>query len=155
MLRTISGMGLALMLAACGGGESPPAEPPSSKPEASARPRRAPTGSFEVTALQLGTALGPDGRVAEPAQSLSRGGTIFAVVESEGRASDVELTVRWTRLRGQLGQRVAERTQTISPSGPAATVYEFAETDEWPAGEYQVEAYVGGDVALLRSVTVE
>jgi hypothetical protein len=173
MIRMILVSGLALAIAACGGSETPPSTPPA-KPAAPAAPagaqatvqtgsatattQRGPAGAFEVVDVQIGTAVGPDGKIVNPSTKLPKSETIHAVVVTEGRGSDVMLNARWSsahptikNARTQLGNE----TQTISPDGPAFTKFTITKPGGWPAGSYQIELWGNAGVLIAKEFVVE
>lgn len=126
-------------------------------PTATTRPSppRVRTGEFEVIEVDLGTALGSDGRIAQPSTRLASSETIHAVVHTDGRATDVAMTARWTHTRGQLGQLLDQTTQKISPEGPAVTTFRITKAGGWPAGNYRVEITTNGTMAVSKDFVVE
>lgn len=135
------------LLGACGKSEPPrDAAAPAGAPAAPA-----PQPAFRVTRIELGTAVGADKKVTAPAVSFKPRDTIYATVVSEGVAPSVALKARWTFEGGQL---VNEATQTISPTGPAATEFHIAKPDGWPAGKYKIEVAANGQPAGTMDFTV-
>jgi len=172
MTRIISLLAVVVAVA-CGGDDSPPAPPASPPPVAAApakpppaatpptteRPRRVPTGEFEVVDVDLGTSIGPDGRIANPSTTLPRSDTIHAVVATEGRASNAVLTARWTVAQKQdtysTRQILETQTQTISPDGPAVTAFHIVKAGGWPAGDYRIEISANGNIGMLKDFVVK
>ena len=117
-----------------------------------------PTGAFEIVDIQIGTAVGPDGKVSAPSTKLPKSETIHAVVLTEGRASEFPLTARWSAAHPTVkGARTAldNQTQTISPNGPAATKFTITKAGGWPAGTYQVEIWGNAGVLIAKEFVVE
>jgi hypothetical protein len=133
---------LAAMSSACK--KEPAPTPPPSPPPAAAR--------VEVTGVELGRAIGPDKRVTAPAESFAPGDTIYAVVLTSGSASSATLTARFTYEDGQL---VDESSQTIAPTGPAATEFQISKPDGWPPGDYRVEIRLDGAPAGSKVFSVK
>ena len=143
------GLCLALIFAACGKSEPPPA------PRATAPPPVAPTTpppaapmtpppaapAVTVTTVELGNQIGADKRVTQQITSFAPKDTIYATVVTNGSAPSATLTAKWTY---QDGQVVNESTQTIAPTGPAATEFHISKPDGWPAGTYKVEVSLNG-----------
>lgn len=139
------GLGLVLIFAACGKSEPPPAPPPA--PRATA-PQPAPpmtpppaAAAVTVTSVELGNQIGADKRVTQQRTSFAPTDTIYATVVTNGSAPSATLTAKWTY---QDGQVVNDSTQTIAPTGPAATEFHIAKPDGWPAGTYKVEVSLNG-----------
>ena len=72
-------------------------------------------------------------------------------VASEGSATTVTLTARWTYEDGQL---VNESSETLAPSGPAVTEFHIEKPSGWPAGKYKVEIAANGAPAGAREFEV-
>ena len=149
--RSGAALAVALLLAlfACNRSEAPtpPAAPaPPTQPVAAAIPV-----TFVVKSVTLGNAIGADKRVAAPASSFAKTDTIYASVESEGASPGVTLSARWTYEDGQL---VSEASETIAPTGPAATGFHIAKPDGWPPGSYRVEISANGAVVASGSFSV-
>jgi hypothetical protein len=94
-----------------------------------------------VTTIELGNQIGADKRVTRPMTSFAPKDTLYATVVTTGSAPSTTLTAKWTYQDGQL---VNENTQTIAPTGPAATEFHIAKPDGWPAGIYKVEVFLNG-----------
>jgi hypothetical protein len=122
---------------------TPPVAAPAPPPEA--------PSDFRVEDVELGREIGDDKRVSAPATSFAPTDTIYAVVETEGVAPAVSLTARW---RYEDGQLVDETTETIAPTGPAATEFHISKPDGWPAGKYKVEIIADGRPAAEREFEV-
>lgn len=121
--------------------------PPASTPAPST-----PAGSaVQVTAVDLGTAVGADGRVSAPATSFGVNDTVYVSVSTDGNASGNALTARFSF---QDGQEVASDTRTLSTSGPAVTEFHTSKADGWPIGTYKVEVSLDGNVVQTREYNV-
>ena len=135
------GLCLAFIFAACGKSEPPPT------PQATAPPPATPTTpppaapAVTVTTVELGNQIGADKRVTQQTTSFAPKDTIYATVVTDGSAPSATLTAKWTY---QDGQVVDESTQTIAPTGPAATEFHISKPDGWPAGTYKVEVSLNG-----------
>jgi hypothetical protein len=132
------------LLSSCRKAEEPKAAPP-----AAAAPQAA--AAFAVKSIDLGSAVGADKKVSAPTTTFKPTDTIYASVLSDGAAPSVTLAARWTFEDGQL---VNESSQTIAPTGPAATEFHIAKPDGWPAGKYKVEVAANGKPAGTREFTV-
>ena len=134
------GLCLALIFAACGKSEPPPAPRATAPPAAPMTPP--PTApAVTVTTVELGNQIGADKRVTKQITSFAPKDTIYATVVTNGSAPSATLTAKWTY---QDGQVVNESTKTIAPTGPAATEFQISKPDGWPAGTYKVEVSLNG-----------
>ncbi len=155
MLRLCRAASAALILVsfavACGREEAAP--PPAPTPAPSAVPAAPPAAAeaFRVSRIDLGNAVDGEKRVAAPSTVFAPADTIYASVVTEGASPSVTLVARWTFEDGQL---VSQGSQTIAPSGPAATEFHIAKPDGWPAGRYQVEVVANGQSAGARTFEV-
>lgn len=132
------------LLSACRKAEEPKAAPPAAPAPQAAAP-------FEVKSIDLGNAVGADKKVSAPTTTFKPADTIYVSVRSDGTAPSVILAARWSFEDGQV---VNESSQTITPTGPAATEFHIAKPDGWPAGKYKVEVAANGKPAGAREFTV-
>jgi hypothetical protein len=135
------GFCLAFIFAACGKSEPPPAPQTTAPPPAAPLTPPPAASVVTVTTVELGNQIGADKRVTQPMTSFAPKDTIYATVVTTGLAPSATLTAKWTY---QDGQVVNESTQTIAPTGPAATEFHIAKPDGWPAGTYKVEVSLNG-----------
>jgi hypothetical protein len=122
----VSAVLLAAAVAAC---KSEPPPPPAPPPAPAAQ-------AFTVTGIELGKQINADNRVTEQVTVFAPGDTIYASVLSNGAAPTVVIKARWTYEDGQL---VSESSESIVPTGPAATQFHIAKPSGWPSGKYKVE----------------
>ncbi len=115
----------ALVLAACGKEEEPP------KPKI----------GFRVQSVDLGKQIGANKRVLKPVTAFSPRDTIYAVVNSIGVSQRVTMVASWQDAKGT---PLAEYTQIVAPTGPAATEFHVVHAKGFPAGKYQVALTANG-----------
>jgi hypothetical protein len=130
-----------------------PAPPP--QDESAAAPAPAPPAApkeFSVSGIEVGKGLGADKKVSTPTTTFAPSDTIYASVATDGAASSKVLTAKWTF---QSGQTVKEETDTIAPTGPAATEFHIAKKSGWPVGKYKVEILVDGSSAGTKEFEVK
>jgi hypothetical protein len=130
---------LALGLAAAASAGCKKDAPPPPQEEASV-PAPAPA-EFSVSSIEVGRGIGADKRITSPVTTFKPKDTIYVSVMTEGAAPSKTIAARWTFEDGQL---VNEGTETIAPSGPAATEFHIAKPSGWPAGKYKVDITVDG-----------
>jgi len=128
----------------------PKSEEPARAP-APAAPAPQAAAPFQVSRIDLGTAVGADKKVSAPTTTFRPADTIYVSILSDGASPTVVLAARWTY---QDGQVVSESSQTIAPTGPAATEFHIAKPDGWPAGKYKVEVAANGKASGSREFTV-
>ena len=131
-----AGLGLVVIgTASCKKKEPPP-------PTESATPAPAPAPpAFAVQGIELGKSIDADKKVSAPATTFGRKDTIYASVTTEGAAPSKTISAKWTF---QDGQTVKEQSESIAPTGPAATEFHISKKGLWPVGKYKVEVSVDG-----------
>jgi hypothetical protein len=130
----------------------PPATKPAPPPQAAPAPMPPAPVAFRVVTVELGKAVTPDRRVAQPTTAFAPADTIYASVVTEGAAPSVALKARWTFEDGQL---VNETSQTIAPTGPAATEFHVSKSSGWPTGKYKVEISANGTSVATKEFAVD
>jgi hypothetical protein len=149
--RTILALPLALGALALGGCKKSAPPPPQTEATTPAPSAPAPA-AFEVKTIEVGKGLGADRHVTNQTTTFGPRDTIYVSVLTEGAAPSKTITARWTF---QTGQVVKEGTETIAPSGPAATEFHIAKKTGWPAGKYKVEILVDGSSAGTKEFEVK
>jgi hypothetical protein len=107
---------------------------------------------FSVSGVEVGKQIGADKRVTAPTTSFAPKDTIYAVVATEGAAPSKTIVAKWTF---QDRQVVKEATETIAPTGPAATEFHISKPSGWPVGKYKVEISVDGSPAGSKDFEVK
>lgn len=128
-----------------------PAPPPQDE-SANAAPAAPAAAAFSVGNIDLGKQLGADKRVASPTTTFAPSDTIYASVATDGAAPSKTITAKWTF---QDGQTVNEGSETIAPTGPAATEFHIAKKSPWPVGKYKVEISVDGSPAGTKEFEIK
>ncbi len=116
----------------------------------SPRPPAAESG-MKVTDITVGRSVGADKTITDKTESFKPSDTFYVSVKTEGSAPSATLTARWTY---QDGQVVNESTQTIAPTGGAATEFHVSKPNAWPAGNYKVEILLNGTSAGTKNFRV-
>ncbi len=137
-------LGLATATAGCKK-DAPP-------PEQASAPAAAPAAEFSVSGLELGRGVGADKRITSPVTTFKPRDTIYVSVATTGAAPNKTIAARWTFEDGQV---VDEGSETIAPTGPAATEFHIAKPSGWPAGKYKVEISVDGAAAGSKDFEVK
>ena len=148
--RLVGAAGLALATigtASCKKKEAPP--PPAEA--AAPAPAPAPT-PFAVQSIELGKSIGADKKVTAPATTFGRRDTIYVSVATEGAAPSKTISAKWTY---QGKQTVKEQTESIAPTGPAATEFHISKAGPWPVGKYTVEVAVDGSSAGTKDFEIK
>jgi hypothetical protein len=141
-----------LGLAAIGTASCKKKEAPAPPAEAAApAPAPAPT-PFAVQGIEVGKSLGADKKVASPMTTFGRHDTIYVSVSTEGAAASKTIAAKWTY---QGKQTVKEQTESIAPTGPAATEFHIARAGAWPVGQYTVAISVDGSPAGSKDFEIK
>ena len=122
-------------------------------PAEAAAPTPAPAPpAFAVQGVEVGKGIGADKKVSAPATTFGRRDTIYVSVATEGAAPSKTITAKWTY---QDGQVVQEQSETIAPTGPAATEFHISKPRPWPVGKYKVEIAVDGAAAGSKDFEIK
>lgn len=141
-------LGLAVVAApACKKKTETAAAPPDTA--AAAAPAPAP---FSVQGVELGKAIGADKRVTSASTTFAPKDTIYASVTTDGAAPSKTLVAKWTY---GAGKAVQTDSQTIAPTGPAATEFHITKPTGWPVGKYKVDIVVDGASAGSKEFEVK
>jgi len=143
-----AGLGLAVIgMAACKKKEAP------APPAESAAPAPAPApAQFAVQSVDVGKGIGADKRVTTPTTTFGRHDTIYVSVGTDGAAPSKTVAAKWTF---QSGKVVKEQSETIAPTGPAATEFHISKPSPWPVGKYKVEITVDGASAGSKDFEIK
>ena len=143
-------LAVALTLPACKRGENASTTQP---PEVSAPSAPVPPPDAKITAIELGDAISPNGRITAGAAqtSFAPTDTIYVSVLTEKPPAGAELSARWTFEDGQL---VSESREQLTSSDQNATEFHIAKPDGWPTGRYKVEIALNGQPAGTREFEV-
>jgi hypothetical protein len=142
-----AGLGLVVIgVPACKKKEAP------APPVEAAAPTPTPAPAFAVQVIEVGKRIGADKRVTAPASTFGRRDTIYVSVATEGAAPSKTVSAKWTYQDGQL---VKEQSESIAPTGPAATEFHISKPKPWPAGKYKVEIAVDGTPAGSKDFEIK
>lgn len=155
--RSLAGMLFALLLVACAP-EPAPDDAPADAPAvaaptgtAAAPAAAVPVGDLQAVALELGSRLDADGRVAEAQERFRPGDTVQASLVTVGSAPTARLRVEWRDAEGRV---LASDEQSIAPAGPAVHRFSRAVEGGWPPGRYAVEVHLDAASAGVREFEV-
>ena len=108
--------------------------------------------NVSVTDVKLGKAVDANRRVTDESDDFKAGDVIYASVETKGTASNATITARWTFEDGQL---VDSLTQTIAPTGDAATEFHISKPGGLPKGKYKLTVLLNGAEVESEEFEVE
>src|SRR5262245_57324210 len=155
-LAVVSIVALAFAARRRSGTPPAPREAPAATPPVQAAPPPGPSAGAaaksvaRVASVALGSALDANKGIAQAKSACAPTDTIYASVATQGWATPVTLTARWTCENGRLAN---ETSRTVQP-GPRTTECHIAKPDGWPAGSYQVEILADGATAATQRFEV-
>lgn len=95
--------------------------------------------AIDVTKLELGTAVNPDGTIAQPVATFKPTDTVHVAVTTQRPGHDIALKARWVF---QDDSVVKDVVKTISPTDTMVTDFQLTNDAGWPAGRYRVQVFV-------------
>lgn len=146
-----------LALAGCKKKEEVAMTPPPAATEPAPMPPMQPAPSampVTVIAVDLGTAVGADNKVASSMTTFGAKDTIYAAVTTDGSANNTALAAKWT-FAGATPMTVNEESKTLTTTGPATTEFHISKPDGFPVGKYRVEITLDGAVVQSRDFEVK
>jgi hypothetical protein len=111
------------------------------------------TVEFKVTGIELCKQIGVDKKVLAPLAAFGTKDTIYVSIATEGASPGATLAAKWTY--GDAGQLVNEMSESIAPTGPAATEFHITKPSGWPVGKYKVEVTLDGAPAGAKEFEVK
>ena len=131
---------------------TPAASEPAPMPQAPAA-----MATASVNGVDLGNAVGADGRVSAPMTSFAPTDTIYAAITTgtSDPAASVASTLgaKWTHVDSN--QTVHEESKDLALAGDGVTDFQISRADAWPTGKYKVEIMLDGAVVQTREFEVK
>ena len=131
--------------------------PPAATPAPAPAPAPATAATAQVTSVDLGSAVGADGKVGTPKTTFAPKDTIYASIgtTTSDPAASVpgKLSVKWTHVDSN--QTVKEDSRDVNLTGTGTTEFHIAKPDGWPTGKYKVEVALDGNVVQTREFEVK
>ncbi|MGG6462373.1 hypothetical protein [Solilutibacter silvestris] len=152
-------VGLVLAVSACGKKEAPTE---TAKPAAAAKQGQAPaaaaastSATVAISAVDLGSAVGPDQTISEPNSTFAPGDTVYMAVTTN--TSDNAATVPGklaVRFVGPGNKVVHEENKDESFSGTGVIDFSLHDSKGLAPGRYQAEVSLNGGEAQIREFDV-
>lgn len=160
--RSLSARALALaiaslLLAACGSEPAAPGRTDAVNGDSAVEgapanaPEPTPSGSLEAVALELGTSVDADGRVATPTERVRPGDAVHVSLVTVGEAEEATLAIAW---RDAAGAAIDADERAISAAGPAVHTFTRQPEGGWAPGRYEAEVRINGESAGVRGFEV-
>lgn len=137
--------------------EAPPVVAPAPTPvETAPPPAPAPTAS--VTAVDLGSAIGPDLKVTTATATFKPKDTIYASIatSTSDPAATVpgKLGVQWTYNDASGPMSVNQESKDVAFTGAGTNEFHIAKPDGFPVGKYKVDVSLDGNVVQSKEFEV-
>lgn len=147
----------AVIVAGCKKEEPPPPPPAVVTPEPLPAPPPPPVAATaSITAVDVGSVVGADGKVTTPSATFAKKDTITASITTT--TSDPAAAVSGTlnaKLSYQDGQVVSDEPKSFSFTGSGTTNFTFAKPDGWPAGKYKIDVSLDGVPSQSKDIEVK
>ena len=108
--------------------------------------------ALSVLDVDMGRHIAPDSTISDKTDEFTPTDTIYASVRTSGTATSTAVVGRWTF---QDGAVVDERTNTVTTSGDARTVFRLVKPDGLAKGRYTLRVLIDGKEARSKDVTVK
>ena len=107
----------------------------------------------DIEGLELGRAVGTDGKITDKTNDFRPADDIVAVVETDDNEAGKELVARWTY--GDNDQLVSEQRQTVAAGNEARTTFRLTKQNAWPTGTYHLRILHNGKEVKSEQFTVK
>lgn len=112
----------------------------------------APMNDVTVTDVKLGKGVDASKRVTDETDDFDPKDMIYASVLTSGTSQNAVLQARWTFEDGQL---VDSTSQTLAPTGDAATDFHIMKPDGFPKGKYKLTVLLNGAEVRTKEFKVD
>ena len=112
---------------------------PTAHPRAKSMVVRNAVPAIDVTKMELGTAVNPDGTIRQPVATFKPTDTVYVAVTTQRPGHDIALKARWVF---QDDSVIKDVTKTISPTDTMVTDFQLTNDAGWPVGRYRVQVFV-------------
>lgn len=143
---------LVVSATACGKKDADVADGGTSGTAAGPEVGTAPASTVTVTDVRLGKAVDASKRVTDETDDFDPKDMIYASVLTSGTSQNAVLHARWTFEDGQV---VDSMTQTLAPTGDAATDFHIMKPDGFPKGKYKLTVLLNGAEARTKEFKVD
>ena len=107
---------------------------------------------IEIAEVDLGKGIQTDKTIRDETDDFAQRDSVYASVRTTGTSNSATITARWTFEDGQV---VDERTETISPTGEAHTVFFISQPSGLPKGKYALTVLLNGAEAQKKEFEVK
>ena len=145
-------------LVGCKKKEEPKPEPTPAPVATQPAPAPAPAPTASVSSVDLGTAVGADGKLSATAMSFKPKDKIIVSIGT--MTSDPAATVagkldaKLSYINGAETMEVKTESRDFNFAGGGNTNVEYSKPDGWPAGKYKVEVSLDGNVVQTKEFEV-
>lgn len=108
--------------------------------------------ALAVIDVDMGRHIDVERKISDKTDDFAPSDTIYASVHTSGTATNSPVVGRWTF---QDGTMVDEKTDSVTTSGTARTVFFIAKSTGLPSGKYTLHVIVDGKEVSSKDVTVK
>ena len=145
-------------LVGCKKKEEPKPEPTPAPVATQPAPAPAPAPTASVASVDLGTAVGADGKLSATATGFKPKDKIIVSIgtmTSDPAATVVgKLDTKLSYINGTEVMEVKNEPRDFNFTGPGNTNVEFSKPDGWPVGKYKVEVSLDGNLVQTKEFEV-
>ncbi len=146
----------AVAVVGCKKNEPPPPPPVVEAPAPMPTAPMPVSATASVTSVEVGNAVGADGKVSTSMTTFGPKDTITASITTS--TSDPAASVAGTlnaKLSYQDGQVVSDEPKSFNFAGPGTTNFTFNKPDGWPVGKYKIDVSLNGALAQSKDIEVK
>lgn len=146
----------AVAVVGCKKNEPPPPPPVVEAPATMPTAPMPVAATASVTAVEVGNAVGADGKVTTAMTTFGTKDTITTSITTS--TSDPAAAVAGTlnaKLSYQDGQVVSDEPKSFNFAGPGTTNFTFSKPDGWPVGKYKIDVSLNGALAQSKDIEVK
>ena len=108
--------------------------------------------ALSVIDVDMGRHLAADSTIADKTDEFAASDTVYATVHTSGTATSTAIVGRWTFEDGTVA---SEKTNTVTTSGPARTVFSLVKPAGLAKGKYTLHVLVDGKEVRSKDITVK
>jgi len=145
-------LSIALSLAALGGAAGCNREQRADVDTAAGTVEATTRAALSVVNVDMGRRIGADSTIADETTDFTSTDTVYASVHTSGTAQNSAVVARWTAEDGSV---VDEKTNTVTTSGDARTVFRLSKQGGLSRGKYTLRVLVDGKEVRSKDFAVK
>ena len=108
--------------------------------------------ALSVVDVDMGRRIGTDSTIVDKSETFTPTDTVYASVHTSGTAANGAVVGRWTFEDGSI---VDEKTNTVTTSGDARTVFRLAKSGGLSKGKYTLRVLIDGKEVRSKDITIQ